>query len=184
MSSMAPSSSGLSWRFVSPANQTLPAPFGAVQKGPSQFFMVMLMPRLPTVVLRHRRSGDIRKVNLPEYARDVVRWQDWRLLTSRRGDAYSDVVRAAAQEYDSNRHRLSDPGEQAIRGDHARAAAARAITVTPTEPEPPSDVESAKDENWRSMPWFSARAVVKARTGVLPRNKAHAEALMAAAHVA
>ena len=128
------------------------------------------MPRLPTVKLCHRRNGDVRKVNLAEYARDLARWSDWKLITTQRGDAPPDIVEQAIREHDINVHRLRDPAEQHKRSDHRRAFEARSIEVRPpAEPAP---------EDWRALPWFAARAAVKRRTGTLPRDKAHAEKLM------
>lgn len=138
------------------------------------------MARLPTVVLR-KPGGEVRKVNLTEYQANIAKWvqKGFKLVTVRRGDADDDAVRAALREWEINEHRLRDPGEQAWRKDHQRAFEERAIR----RPVVTSDAASTKpetpvDEDWRSFPWFKARAWVKARTGTLPQNKDHAEQLM------
>lgn len=118
------------------------------------------MAKLPTAVLRHRRSGERRIVDLPVYGRDIARWRDWALVTTRRGDAPADIVERALAEHAANADRL------AASNDHQRAFAARRLSPR------------AVADDWRRLPWFSARALVKRRTGTQPRDKAHAQALM------
>ena len=118
------------------------------------------MAKLPTAVLRHRHSGERRIVDLPVYGCDIARWRDWALVTTRRGAASADIVERALAEHAANADRLAHSG------DRRRAFEARRLSPR------------AEADDWRRLPWFSARALVKRRTGTLPRDKAHAEALM------
>lgn len=144
------------------------------------------MPRLPTITLRHKRSGKIEKRNQMEYAANIGKWatSDWEILTRQRGDATDAQVREAQREWKVNKHRSTDPKEQKWRGDQERAFKERAIkdnvVTIRDEVEPPSDVEPASepDDSWQTLPWFKARAWIKARTGTLPKNKEHAKELM------
>jgi hypothetical protein len=126
---------------------------------------------LPTVELRHRRSGDIRIVNQTDYARDIAAYRDYEILSLKGGDASDEEVRLARQQSEVELVRRRNPASPAAQ-DEARAQAARALTLSSVA----APAEAPAD--WRHLNWFAARQHVRRLTGVLPKDKAHAEALM------
>ena len=128
--------------------------------------------RLPTVKLRHR-SGKVCRVNQTDYARDIARWVagGWKVVGTSHGDAPDAEVAWYARQSDIEKHRRTDPDEMKTRGDARRAFETRRIEVS-------SKQLDAVD--WRTLPWFKRRALVKKQTGELPKSAEHAERLMAA----
>ncbi len=158
------------------------------------------MARLPTVKMRHKRSGRTEIRNTAEVGANIANYvsKDWEIVSDRHGDATNEQVRRALREAGIDKFRDTDPKEIRKRGDHRRAYEERAIVVQPIDddyPEPPAfetpatpDVPPKRkpkpkpkaEQDWHDMPWFAARSYVKKATGTLPNSKAHAEALMIA----
>lgn len=92
--------------------------------------------KLPTVKLKHRRTGEIKIVNQTDYARDVTGNSDWKIITLQRGDAPDDVVDFARRQSDKTLHRrlYSKYGK----GDRDRAFAERSMAGTNIEATPVS----------------------------------------------
>lgn len=88
------------------------------------------MARLPTIKLRHRRSGEIKIINQTDYARDVAAYaRDWQIMTLKHGNAADDEVIRAALESDINKFRLENPAEQKWRGDQDRRMAQNRMVI-------------------------------------------------------
>ena len=128
--------------------------------------------RLPTVKLRHR-SGKVCRVNQTDYVRDIARWVagGWNVVGTSHGDAPDEEVAWHARQSDIEKYRRTDPAEMKTRGDARRAFEARRIEVRTEQPD---------DVDWRTLPWFERRALVKKQTGVSPKTAEHAERLMTA----
>ncbi|MDP6352928.1 MAG: hypothetical protein QF926_08030 [Alphaproteobacteria bacterium] len=128
--------------------------------------------RLTKLKMRHRRTRARRNINAFDYAMNIVAWAEWERIGERRGDAPGDVLDRAVREAEVNLARTREP-ERDVR---PRQYAERAITVAGAARE----IEAQREiPNWRAMPWFKARALVRDLCGTLPRNKAQAEDLMA-----
>jgi len=87
------------------------------------------MSKLPTVKLRHKKTGKKRVVNQTDYARDLTKWADWEIFSMRHGDASQAEVWRDKAESDLNRTRIDDPTRQKWSGDAQRAFDSRAIIV-------------------------------------------------------
>lgn len=129
--------------------------------------------QLPTVELRHRGTGAVRIVNQTDYARDIAAYRDFEIVAMRGGDASDEEVRITGRQSDVELARRRNPASSASQ-DEARAQAASALTLSSAV----ANDEAAPD--WRRLTWFAARQHVRRATGVLPKDKAHAEALMLA----
>ncbi len=128
------------------------------------------MAKLPTVKLRHKKTGRQIIINQTDYAADVAKYRDYESPSMRRGDATDEQVLNDLAEAEINRQRKKSPARQKWSGDAERAHEAHSIAH--------HDVvtwEGIKDQRW-----FKLRNRVKELTGTMPKNKVEAEALMAA----
>lgn len=123
------------------------------------------MAKLATVKLRHRTNGKKRIVNAFDYARDIAKWRDWRIITQQRGDADVGTEHLAKIESNIDKARKTVPSEVHKRGDRQRAYDQRKVEIT---------------TDWRSKPWFARRKYVGEVTGTVPKNAEEAETLMEA----
>ncbi len=128
------------------------------------------MAKLPTVKLRHKRTGRRIIVNQTDYAADVAKYHNYEIASMRRGDATDEEVLDDLAEAEINRWREKDPKRQKWSGDAERAHEAHSIAH--------HDVVTW--EGIKDMKWFKLRNRVKELTGTMPGNKVEAEALMAA----
>lgn len=87
------------------------------------------MARLPTVKLRHRKTGKMRVVNQTDYARDLTKWADWEIFSMRSGDATQAEVYRDKAESDLNKFRINDATRQKWSGDAERAFNSRSIVA-------------------------------------------------------
>lgn len=153
--------------------------------------------RTPTVKLQHRRSGKKIKLDARDYARNIGRWKDWKIIYVREGEPETmpGELKAHFSEMKAAQFRAENPQQQHIRGDKARAVADRRVThevittkaedppeATPAAPEAPgaSDSDSTASDGWRTLPWMRRRKHVFEVTGTRPKNMEQAVELMAA----
>jgi len=125
----------------------------------------------------HKKLGITRIVNATVYASDYLSNPNWTTQSSkvsgyREGTLDKHEVLRDKAEYDLNKSRLDDPLEAKKRGDRQRAYEEGKIISHN------AGLKEALSPNWKSMPWFKRRAYIKGLTGVVPKNKAHAEELM------
>lgn len=83
--------------------------------------------RLPTIKLMNKKTGERRKINQTDYARDIARWSDWKIITMQSGDAPDNVVQRQANESDVEKFRRTDPARQKWSGDAERAFKQRSV---------------------------------------------------------
>jgi hypothetical protein len=93
---------------------------------------------LPTVKLRHKRTGATRIVNQTAYAANLGAWDNWTIISMRGGNATDAEVLFAKQQEDIERTRERNPKSPAF-GDAQRSYEARAITTLTNAPEAPTD---------------------------------------------
>lgn len=101
------------------------------------------MARLPTVKLRHRRTGETKIINQTDYARDIAAFaRDWSILSVRHGNATDDEIIRDKLESDLNKWRLENPAEQKWRGDQDRRMAQNRMVIH-GDPDDPVEFVSA-----------------------------------------
>lgn len=129
------------------------------------------MPRLPTVKLVHKKTGKRQIVNQTDYARNLGAWDDWKIQSMKHGDATDAEVIEAAVESDINETRLDAVGADKWRGDRDRKQAEQAVVVT-------TETAAALKPIDMAQKWPELRKAIHERTGVWPKNKAHANELV------
>jgi len=138
------------------------------------------MPRLPTVTMKHRKTGRIKTVNVTDYARDIAGWKDYERISETRGNATDKEVKLAALESDDVKKRLADPKREKKFGDHRRAQEHNASKTNVVTEAPEHGTMEDPAPAWRNMPWMEQAKFVREVTGTYPRSKKQAEALMTA----
>lgn len=133
--------------------------------------------RLPTVWLRHKRTGRMVKRNYHEVARDLVgRFKDWSVVSEAHPDTPDEVVKRAIREDKIAEAWANDPGREKKFGDKARAQEQNRVVVSD---QTATVIKKQVDEvDWQAKPWFSLRKYVAEQTGITPKNKEHAIELM------
>jgi hypothetical protein len=86
------------------------------------------MSRLPTVKLKHKKTGATKKVNRTDYSRDYAKYNDWIVISERDGDATVDEVLYNASQSDIEKQRRRDQVRQKWSGDEQRAYEGRRVT--------------------------------------------------------
>jgi|TARA_Y100000310_G_scaffold160700_1_gene160543 hypothetical protein len=139
------------------------------------------MPMLPTTKIKHKKTGQVRKMNTLDYAADIGRWKDWKIIYQHDGTATREEVADARREQKIENSRKRDPEREKKHGDKKRAQDERAVkTSAETAAPPPEGVKQEKvNENWKSLKWPARRQYVKDRTGTYPKSQKQAEQLMA-----
>lgn len=118
------------------------------------------MGRIATVEIHNSKTDETRIVNASDFDAESDDWKGWKVKSER-------------------------SKEELLQAD---AAAERGETSAPDAPadEPGEGDESGEDdkappvEDWTKMKWPQARSYIKSVTGTSPKNKTHAEELMAA----
>jgi hypothetical protein len=140
--------------------------------------------RLPTVTLKHKKSGKLRRMNATDYARDIARWNDWNIVSEQRGDAPDKDVKFDRSQADIEAHRRQDPEREKRFHDKERKQADKAIEVTGETAanltEQTAEVDTPEPKDWTKMNWPDARKHIHSITGKFPKSKVQAKELMEA----
>ena len=129
------------------------------------------MARLPTVKLRHKSTGQIRKMNALDYAGDIGRWKDWVIFHQEGGDAPREEVEHARTEQIIEENRKRDPAREKRFGDKERQQKDRAVKTG-------AATAAAKVPEYKSKKFAEMRQIVHSHTGTYPKTKADAARLM------
>ena len=81
------------------------------------------LKRIPTVRLRRRRDGHIKKVNRHEFTMDIGRWRGYEIVSEAHGDASDREMEFQQEQFAIEMDRRHKPEEQKKRGDAERAQA-------------------------------------------------------------
>jgi|TARA_Y100000310_G_C20704101_1_gene833196 hypothetical protein len=95
------------------------------------------MSKLPTIKLRHKRTGRVVKLNQTDYARDIAKWFDWKVVYIQQGDATDAEVEFSKKQSNIEKFRREDSARQAWSGDKQRAFEQRAVQVGGVKIKPP-----------------------------------------------
>lgn len=108
------------------------------------------MAKLPTIKLRHKKTGRIAKVDQTDYSRDIAAWHEWEILTLQRGDATDKEVREAAAASDLEKQRREDPIREAWSGDKQRARDEQRVSTGGVVIKPPTNKPVGRPANYRA----------------------------------
>lgn len=102
------------------------------------------MSKLPSVKLRHKRTGRVVKINQTDYARDISKWFDFKIITMQRGDSSDLEVKFSKEQSNIEKFRRTDPKRLAWSGDEKRAYEQRSLSIGGIKIKPPKTVASGK----------------------------------------
>lgn len=138
-----------------------------------------IMPRLPTVKIVHKKTGQRRKMNALDYAADVGRWRDWKLISQSDGSAANVDIADARREQKATDAMRRDPEREKKFGDKQRAQDERSPTTSnETASAPVREHLNVKAKDWTGMKWADARQYIHGVKGSYPKSKKHAHELM------
>jgi hypothetical protein len=138
------------------------------------------MVALPTTKIKHKKTGAVRKMNTLDYAADISKWTDWKIITQSGSPATDEQVRDARREQKADEAMRRSPEREKRFGDKQRVKDERAVKAsnkTAAAPEPEPTPEPV-DDSWKKLKWPQLRQAVHAKTGSYPSSKKHAEELM------
>jgi len=150
---------------------------GHIQLGTRRFPMVR---KIPTVKLEHKKTGRRLILNQFDYAEDIAKYADWKIVGQKGGDATKADLDFALAQSNVERERVRSAEREARFHDNQRKFEERRIeTPIVTEAAEVEIVEEEKPElkDWKEMPWRDACFYLQELTGTYPRSKVQASRL-------